>query len=99
MTANRLLRGGVRVYLYPAMTHVKAMSVDGTSGLHRHRQLRRAEPAEQPRGLASPCAGPSSIRQIDEDLFLRDMAVSEELTGPLAPPRNRLLLKATLLLY
>ena len=30
LNANRLLRGGVRVYLYPAMTHVKAMSADGT---------------------------------------------------------------------
>ena len=29
MTANRLLRAGVRVYLYPGMTHVKATTVDG----------------------------------------------------------------------
>ena len=29
LTADCLLRGGVRVYLYPAMTHVKAMSADG----------------------------------------------------------------------
>ncbi len=27
--ANQLLRAGVRVYLYPAMTHLKAMTVDG----------------------------------------------------------------------
>jgi cardiolipin synthase len=29
VTANYLFRGGVRVYLYQGMTHVKAMSVDG----------------------------------------------------------------------
>ena len=29
VTANRLLRAGVRVYLYPGMTHVKATTVDG----------------------------------------------------------------------
>ena len=28
LTANALLKGGVRVYLYPAMTHVKAMAVE-----------------------------------------------------------------------
>src|SRR5205814_390011 len=28
-TVNRLLRAGIRVYLYPGQTHVKAMSVDG----------------------------------------------------------------------
>jgi cardiolipin synthase A/B len=29
MVANRLLRAGVRVYVYPVMTHVKAAAVDG----------------------------------------------------------------------
>ena len=29
LTANRLLRAGIRVYLYPGMTHVKALAVDG----------------------------------------------------------------------
>ena len=28
-TVNRLLRAGIRVYLFPGQTHVKAMSVDG----------------------------------------------------------------------
>ena len=29
VTANRLLKAGVRVYLYPGNTHIKAMAVDG----------------------------------------------------------------------
>jgi cardiolipin synthase len=29
VTANRLLRAGVRIYLYPGMTHAKAAAVDG----------------------------------------------------------------------
>jgi len=29
VTANRLLHAGVRVYVYPGMTHMKAATVDG----------------------------------------------------------------------
>ena len=29
VTANRMLRAGIRVYLYPNMTHVKAATIDG----------------------------------------------------------------------
>jgi cardiolipin synthase len=96
--ANQLLRGGVRVYLYPAMTHVKTMSVDGAvayigTGNFDELSLRNN------REVALTVRGPELIRQIDENLFLHDMAVSEELHALLPPPRGRLLLEAALLWY
>ncbi len=98
LNANRLLRGGVRVYLYPAMTHVKAMSVDGRwaylgTGNFDELSLRNNREA----GLA--IEGPGAVRRIDETLFLPDMAASEELHDLLPPPRGRLALEAFSLWY
>jgi cardiolipin synthase len=87
MTANTLLKGGVRVYLYPAMTHVKAMAVDGTmvymgTGNYDDLSLRNN------RELSLTVRGPEIVPQIEEGLFLRDMAVCEELHALLPLPRN-----------
>ncbi len=98
LAANSLLRGGARVYLYPAMTHVKAMSVDGTlaylgTGNFDELSLRNN------REVSLTVRGEPLIREIDAGLFFRDMAASEELRDPLPPPRGRLFLEATRLLY
>ena len=74
------------------MTHVKAMSVDGTlayigTGNFDELSLRNN------REVALTVRGPELIRQIDENLFLRDMAASEELRALLPPPRGRWLLE------
>ena len=82
VTANRLLRAGVRVYLYPGMTHVKALAVDGCwaylgtgnfdpLSLRHNREL----------GLAIG-AGPV-IQEVEEQLFLPDFRPEWELNGPL----------------
>jgi cardiolipin synthase len=82
VTANRLLKAGVRVYLYPGMTHVKALAVDGlwaytgtgnfdSLSLRRNREL----------GL-SINAGPM-VQEIEERLFLPDFKPEWELTEPL----------------
>jgi cardiolipin synthase len=89
LMANHLLRAGARVYLYPAMTHVKAMSVDGTlayigTGNFDELSLRNN------REVSLTVRGPDLIRAIDENLFLRDMAASEELHALLPSPRGRL---------
>lgn len=94
ITANRLLRAGVRVYLYPRMTHVKAMSVDGTlayigTGNFDELSLRNNREA------ALTVRGAALVRDIDENLFLRDLADSQELRQPLPSPKKRLLLEAT----
>ena len=98
ITANHLLQGGVRVYLYPKMTHVKAMSVDGTiayigTGNFDELSLRNN------REVGLTVRGPELIRRIDEALFLRDIAESQELRQLLPPPRGRWLLEAGALWY
>ncbi len=98
VTANHLLRAGARVYLYPAMTHVKALSVDGTlayigTGNFDELSLRNN------REVALTVRGPDLIREIDEGLFLKDMADSEELHVLLPPPKGRILLEAMSVWY
>lgn len=98
VTANHMFRGGVRVYLYPKMTHVKAMSVDGTlayigTGNFDELSLRNN------REVALTVRGPELIREIDEKLFFRDMNVSQEIRALLPAPRGRWLLEAGALWY
>jgi cardiolipin synthase A/B len=92
LTANALLRGGARVYLYPAMTHVKAMAVDGAmiymgTGNFDDLSLRNN------RELSLTVRGPEIVRRIEDGLFLHDMAVSEELHALLPLPRGWFLLR------
>ncbi len=98
MTANHLFRAGARVYLYPAMTHVKAMSVDSTwvyigTGNFDDLSLRGN------REVSLTVRGPGIVRQFEEDLFLRDMAASQELRALLPLPRGWLLLRGRWELY
>lgn len=92
MMANALLKNGARVFLYPAMTHVKAMSIDGTmvymgTGNYDDLSLRNN------RELSLTVRGPELVHQIEEGLFLHDMAVSEELHSLLPLPRDWFLLR------
>jgi phosphatidylserine/phosphatidylglycerophosphate/cardiolipin synthase-like enzyme len=69
------------------MTHVKAMAVDGTmvymgTGNYDDLSLRNN------RELSLTVRGPEIVPQIEEGLFLRDMAVCEELHALLPLPRN-----------
>jgi cardiolipin synthase A/B len=92
LTANRLFRGGVRVFLYPTMTHVKAMSVDGVwayvgTGNFDELSLRNN------REVSLTISTPTMVAAIDQSLFLPDIAASGELTALLPQPSNRLLLE------
>jgi cardiolipin synthase A/B len=98
LTANRLLRGGVRVYLFPAMTHVKALSADGVwayigTGNFDELSLRNN------REVGLSVTSPAVVSSLDRHLFLPDMAVSQELTTLLPMPRNRLILELFALWY
>ncbi len=98
LTANQLLRGGARVYLYPAMTHVKAMSIDGHwayigTGNFDELSLRNN------REVGLTVRGPALVHQIETQLFLRDMAASQPLHALLPSPRGRLLLEVLSLWY
>jgi cardiolipin synthase len=82
VTVNQLLQAGVRVYLYPGMTHVKAMSVDGCwaytgTGNFDPLSLRRNHEI----GLA--ITEGSVIAELEERLFFSDFGPEWELTEPL----------------
>lgn len=82
VTANRLLKAGVRVYLYPGMTHVKAMAVDGVwaytgTGNFDNLSLRHN------RELGMAVSGGPVIRELEERVFLPDFRPEWELTEPL----------------
>jgi cardiolipin synthase len=79
--ANRLLRAGVRVYVYPGMTHVKAVSVDGVwayLGTGNFDPLSMRHNYEV--GL-SIHAGPV-IAELEQRLFRTDFRPEWELTAP-----------------
>jgi cardiolipin synthase len=98
LTANRLLHGGVRVYLFPAMTHVKALSADGVwayVGTGNFDELSLRNNPEVGLSVTSP----EVVGALDQALFHPDMAVSQELTAPLPGPRHRLLLELFALWY
>jgi cardiolipin synthase len=93
VTANRLLRAGVRVYLYPTLTHVKAMTVDGcwayvgtgnfdALSLRHNREL----------GLAV-AAGPV-IADLEKEVFLPDFRPEWELKEPLPVTASEYLCEA-----
>jgi cardiolipin synthase len=82
VTANRLLQAGVRVYLYPGMTHVKALVVDGCwayTGSANFDPLSMRHDREL--GLAIG-AGPV-ITELEERLFQQDFRPEWELHAPL----------------
>ncbi|HEV2208048.1 MAG TPA: phosphatidylserine/phosphatidylglycerophosphate/cardiolipin synthase family protein [Verrucomicrobiae bacterium] len=80
--ANYLHAHGVRVYFYPAMTHVKALLVDGWaclgSGNLNHLSLRVNH--EQNVASSDPVFG----ARVKHELFEADFARSYEMTAPLA---------------
>jgi cardiolipin synthase A/B len=83
VVANRLLAAGVRVYIFPGMTHVKAATVDGCwayigTGNFDSLSFRRNYEV----GL-SVTACPL-IAQLEEGLFLPDLRAEWELTEPVS---------------
>lgn len=81
VTANTLLRGGVRVFLYPGMTHVKALVADGwaTFGSANFNKLSLRTNHEC--NLAT--SDPGIVGELARDLFEVDFAKSYELKEPL----------------
>lgn len=80
--ANYLLEHGVRVYFYPAMTHVKALLVDGWaclgSGNLNHLSLR----VNHEENIAT--SDPAFADQLKKELFEQDFARSFELKDPIS---------------
>ena len=82
VTANALIANGVRVYVYPGMTHIKAAIFDGWacigSANFNKLSLRRNLEAN----IAT--SDPRFVGELRRDLFERDFADSYELTEPVA---------------
>ncbi|HEV3203818.1 MAG TPA: phosphatidylserine/phosphatidylglycerophosphate/cardiolipin synthase family protein [Gemmataceae bacterium] len=83
VVADRLLRAGIRVYLYPGMTHVKALSADGCwayvgSGNFDPLSLRRNHEL----GLAIEAG--AVIPELDELLFRMDFRPEWEIKETLS---------------
>jgi cardiolipin synthase A/B len=80
--ANYLLEHGVRVYFYPAMTHVKALMADGWacvgSANLNHASLRLC----QEHNVAT--SDPAFAARLKRELFEEDFARSYELTEPVS---------------
>ena len=80
--ANYLLEHGVRVYFYPAMTHVKALLVDGWACLGsanlNHLSLR----VNHEQNIAS--SDPGFAGHLEHELFEEDFARSYELKAPVS---------------
>jgi cardiolipin synthase len=82
--ANRLLATGCRVYLYPGMTHVKALAVDGVwaytgTGNFDNLSLRHN------RELGVAVSDGPFLAEFEDRLFQADFNQEWELTAPLKP--------------
>jgi cardiolipin synthase len=82
IAANTLLEHGVRVYIYPGMSHVKAAIYDGWAclGSANFDKLSLRVNRELNVGISHP----GFVEQLRRDVFEADMANSVELTEPLS---------------
>lgn len=81
VAANTLLRHGVRVYVYPGMSHVKAAVYDGWAclGSANFDKLSLRVNKELNLGISDP----GFVGELQSEVFEADMARSLELTEPL----------------
>ena len=85
-TINRMLKNGIRVYLYPGMTHVKAAVYDGWACLGSANFDKLSLQINQEINLGFSDA--ATVKNLMQQVFYPDFAISTELTEPL-PLANR----------
>lgn len=81
-TANRLLEGGVRVFVYPGMTHIKAAVYDGWASFGSANFDRLSLKVNQEINLAT--SDPEVVRRLNHEVFEPHFAQSTELTEALS---------------
>ena len=84
VSANTLLKYGVRVYVYPGMSHVKAAIYDGWLCIGSANMDKMSFRVQREMNIAS--SDPEFARLAIEKVFDKDFAAAEELTSPL--PEN-----------
>jgi cardiolipin synthase len=82
MVANEMVRGGVRVYVYPRMTHVKAAIYDGWACVGSANFDKMSLRISQELDVAYSDA--ASVEELRNDLFDTDFKRSHELKEPVA---------------
>jgi cardiolipin synthase len=80
--ANYLLEHGVRVYFYPAMTHAKALLVDGWSCVGSSNLNHLSLRVNHEQNVAT--SDPAFAARLKKDLFETDFARSYEMTQPIS---------------
>ena len=78
---NTLLRHGVRIYMYPGMSHIKAAIYDGWAcfGSANFDKLSLRVNKEINIGTSSP----QIVSALQERVFMKDFSVSREINEPL----------------
>jgi phosphatidylserine/phosphatidylglycerophosphate/cardiolipin synthase-like enzyme len=80
VTANTLIANGVRVYVYPGMTHVKAAIFDGWACLGSANFNKLSFRRNFEANIAT--SAPAVVDELRRDLFEVDFAVATELREP-----------------
>jgi cardiolipin synthase len=80
LTANELLRHGVRVYAYPGMTHVKAAIYDGWACLGSANLEKMSLRVSQELDVAF--SDPTAVNRLKQDLFETDFSRAREIKEP-----------------
>ena len=81
LAANALLKNGVRVFIYPGMSHVKAAVYDGWACFGSANWDRWSFYLNKELNIAT--SEPTVVRELNERLFEADFAASVELTEPI----------------
>lgn len=80
LTANEMIRRGIRVYAYPGMTHVKAAIYDGWACLGSANLEKMSLRVSQELDVAF--SDPATVGQLKRDLFEADFAKAREIKEP-----------------
>jgi len=80
VTANILIANGVRVFVYPGMTHVKAAVIDGWACLGSANFNKLSFRRNIETNIAT--SDPRFVGELNHQLFEHDFAVSSELSQP-----------------
>ncbi len=79
---NTLLQNGVRVYLHPGMSHIKAAIYDGWACLGTANFDKLSLQVNRELNLGT--SHPETVKRLQEILFERDFKVSTEITEPMS---------------
>jgi len=79
--ANKMISHGIRVYLYPGMTHVKAAVYDGWACVGSANFEKMSLRVSQEMDVAF--SDPNTVSRLEQQLFIPDFSRAQELKTPL----------------